>query len=147
MKDALLATVIDETAAVQAFESLLAYEGKALTAASPLDTLPSIIEQKTALTEQLAALERQRDEQLGALDLPKGFVGMEQAVTGDEGLSAHWQELLAAAGRARRGNNDIGVLIRSRMEYNRNALAALTLAPPKSAFYGPDGRVPGIYGL
>ena len=147
MKDALLATVIDETAAVQAFESLLAYEGKALTAASPLDTLPSIIEQKTALTEQLAALERQRDEQLGALGLPKGFVGMEQAVTGDESLSAHWQELLAAARRARRGNNDIGVLIRSRMEYNRNALAALTLAPPKSTFYGPDGRVPGIYGL
>jgi flagella synthesis protein FlgN len=147
MKDALLATVIDETAAVQAFESLLAHEGKALTAATPLDTLPSIIEQKTALTEQLAALERQRDEQLGALGLPKGFVGMEQAVTGNEALSAHWQELLAAAGRARRGNNDIGVLIRSRMEYNRHALAALTLAPPKSAFYGPDGRVPGIYGV
>ena len=63
MKDALLATVIDETAAVQAFESLLVHEEKALIAASPLDTLPSIIEQKTALTEQLAALERQRDEQ------------------------------------------------------------------------------------
>lgn len=147
MKDALLATVIDETAAVQAFESLLAHEGKALTAASPLETLPSIIERKTALTEQLAALERQRDEQLGALGLPKGFVGMEQAVTDDEALSVHWRELLAAAGRARRGNNDIGVLIRSRMEYNRNALAALTLAPPKSVFYGPDGRMPGIYGV
>jgi flagella synthesis protein FlgN len=147
MKDALLATVIDETAAVQAFESLIAHEGKALAAASPLDTLPSIIEKKTALTEQLAALERQRDEQLGALGLPKGFVGMEQAVTGNEVLNVHWQQLLAAARRARRGNNDIGVLIRSRMEYNRNALAALTLAPPKSTFYGPDGRMPGIYGL
>jgi flagellar biosynthesis protein FlgN len=144
MKDALLATVIDETAAVQAFESLLAYEGKALTAASPLDTLPSIIEQKTALTEQLAALERQRDEQLGALGLPKGFVGMEQAATADETLASHWHELLLAAERARRGNNSIGVMIRSRMEYNRNALAALTVAP-KSAFYGPDGRVPGSY--
>jgi flagella synthesis protein FlgN len=147
MKDALLATVIDETAAVQAFESLLVHEEKALIAASPLDTLPSIIEQKTALTEQLAALERQRDEQLDALGLPKGFIGMEQAVTGDEALASHWQELLAAAGRARRGNNSIGVLIRSRMEYNRNALAALTMAPPKSSFYGPDGRVPGIYGV
>ncbi|HMC45961.1 MAG TPA: flagellar protein FlgN, partial [Caballeronia sp.] len=111
MKDALLATVIDETAAVQAFESLLVHEEKALIAASPLDTLPSIIEQKTALTEQLAALERQRDEQLDALGLPKGFVGMEQAVTGDEALASHWQKLLAAAGRARRGNNSIGVLI------------------------------------
>jgi len=74
MKDALLATVIDETAAVHAFESLLAYEEKALTAAAPLESLPSIIEQKTALTEQIAALERQRDEQLVALgyrrDLP-----------------------------------------------------------------------------
>jgi flagella synthesis protein FlgN len=147
MKDALLATVIDETAAVQAFESLLAYEEKALTAASPLETLPSIIEQKTALTEQLAALERLRDEQLGALGLPAGFAGMERAVSGDATLAAHWQELLAAAGRARRGNNDNGVLIRSRMEYNRNALAALTIAPAKSAFYGPDGRVPGVLGL
>lgn len=147
MKDALLATVIDETAAVHAFESLLAHEEKALIAASPLDTLPSIIEKKTALTEQIAALERQRDEQLGALGLPKGFVGMEQAVTGDAALTSHWRELLAAAGRARRGNNTIGVLIRSRMEYTRNALAALTLAPPKSSFYGPDGRVPGIYGV
>jgi flagella synthesis protein FlgN len=122
MKDALLATVIDETAAVQAFESLLAFEEKALTAASPLETLPSIIEQKTALT-------------------------MQQAVTDDETLSAHWKELLAAAGRARRGNNNNGVLIRTRMEYNRNALAALTVAPAKSAFYGPDGRVPGVLGL
>lgn len=147
MKDALLATVIDETAAVQAFESLLAFEEKALTAASPLETLPSIIEQKTALTEQLAALERLRDEHLGALGLPAGFVGMQQAVTDDETLSAHWKELLAAAGRARRGNNNNGVLIRTRMEYNRNALAALTIAPAKSAFYGPDGRVPGVLGL
>ena len=96
MKDALLATVIDETAAVQAFESLLVHEEKALIAASPLDTLPSIIEQKTALTEQLAALERQRDEQLDALGLPKGFIGMEQAVTGHEALASRWQELLAA---------------------------------------------------
>ena len=87
MKDALLATVIDETAAVQAFESLLVHEEKALIAASPLETLPSIIEQKTALTEQLAALERQRDEQLDALGLPKGFIGMEKAVTGDEALA------------------------------------------------------------
>src|SRR5258708_12883722 len=110
MKDALLATVIDETAAIQAFESLLAYEGKALTAASPLDTLPSIIEQKTALTEQLAALERQRDEQLGALGLPKGFVGMEQAVSGNEALSAHSLQLLRAASPAPRSNNRLLVL-------------------------------------
>jgi flagella synthesis protein FlgN len=147
MKDALLATVIEEVVAVEAFESLLAYEEKALTAASPLETLPSIIEQKVALTGQIAVLERTRDEQLGALGLPAGFAGMEQAVIGDEVLNARWRELLDLAGRAKRSNNNNGVLIRTRMEYNRTALAALTIAPVKSAFYGPDGRVPGVLGL
>ncbi|SAL18400.1 flagella synthesis protein [Caballeronia sordidicola] len=147
MKDALLDTVIEEIAAVEAFESLLAYEEKALTAASPLETLPSIIEQKLALTGQIAALERARDERLGALGLPEGFAGMEQAVIGDEALHARWQELQDLARRAKRSNNNNGVLIRTRMEYNRTALAALTIAPVKSAFYGPDGRVPGVLGL
>jgi flagella synthesis protein FlgN len=147
MKDALLATVIDETTAVEAFEALLAYEQKALTAAKPLDVLPSIIEQKIALTEQLAALEKLRDDQLGALGLPPGFVGMQQAVAGDEPLNGHWKQLIAAATRARRGNNSNGVLIRTRMDYNRRALAAMRVAPAKQGFYGPDGRVPGIMGL
>jgi flagella synthesis protein FlgN len=147
MKDALLATVVDETAAVHAFESLLAYEAKALTAAAPLESLPSIIEQKTALTEQIAALERQRDEQLVALGLSAGFGGMEQAVAGDEALTEQWKTLLAAAARARRGNNSNGVLIRTRMDYNRKALAAMRISPAKSGFYGPDGRVPGVMGM
>jgi flagellar biosynthesis protein FlgN len=147
MKDALLATVIDETAAVEAFESLLAFEQKALTAAAPLETLPTLIEQKTALTEQLAALEKQRDGHLDALGLPPGFAGMQLAITGDDQLSEHWQQLLAVVTRARRGNNNNGVLIRTRMEYNRRALSALRIAPARQGFYGPDGRVPGVMGL
>ena len=70
MRDALLATVIEEVAAVQAFESLLAHEEKALIAAQPLAELPGIIEEKTALTERIGTLEKQRDAQLGALGLP-----------------------------------------------------------------------------
>jgi flagellar biosynthesis protein FlgN len=147
MKDALLATVIDETAAVAAFEALLAFEQKALTAARPLEVLPSLIEQKTALTEQLAALEKQRDIQLGALGLPPGSAGMQQAVADDEELTGHWEQLLAAAKRAQRGNNNNGVLIRTRMEFNRRTLAAMRIVPVKQGFYGPDGRVPGIMGL
>jgi flagellar biosynthesis protein FlgN len=147
MKDALLATVIDETAVVEAFESLLAFEEKALTAAEPLASLPSIIEKKTALTEQIAQLERVRDEQLSAMGLSSGFAGMNEATASDEALSAQWAVLLEAAGRARRGNNSNGVLIRTRMEYNRKALAAMKVAPSKSGFYGPDGKVPGVMGL
>lgn len=147
MKDALLATVIDELAAVEAFESLLAFEEKALIAASPLEALPPIIEQKTTLTEQIAALEQTRDAQLAALGFATGFAGMEAAVAADERLGDHWNRLRAAATRARQGNNCNGVLIRTRMEYNRRALAELRVAPAKSGFYGPDGRVPGVMGL
>ena len=43
MRDALLATVTEEVAAVLAFESLLEVEEKALIAAQPLPALPTII--------------------------------------------------------------------------------------------------------
>ena len=76
MRDALLATVTEEVAAVQAFESLLVDEEKALIAAQPLPALPEIIENKTALTERISALEKARDEQLKALGFPGGFVGI-----------------------------------------------------------------------
>ena len=146
MKDALLATVHEELDAVQAFESLLAFEEKALIAASPLETLPSIIEQKTALTERIAGLEKQRDAQLAALGFAGGFAGMESAVTKKNARRAV-EAACAAATRAKQANNNNGVLIRTRMDYNRRALAALRVAPAKSGFYGPDGRLPGVLGL
>jgi flagellar biosynthesis protein FlgN len=143
MRDALLATVTEEVAAVLAFETLLVDEEKALIAAQPLPALPGIIENKTALTERIAALEKARDEQLNALGFPGGFVGMEAAAADDSAIAAQWALLTAAARRAKQGNNNNGVLIRTRMEYNRKALAALQVAPSKGGFYGPDGRVPG----
>ncbi|SAK42845.1 FlgN family protein [Caballeronia hypogeia] len=143
MKDALLATVTEEVAAVQAFESLLVDEEKALIAAQPLPALPGIVENKTVLTERISALEKERDAQLAALGFPTGFVGMEAAAAGDGPLAEQWALLTAAARRAKQGNNNNGVLIRTRMEYNRKALAALQVAPSKAGFYGPDGRLPG----
>jgi len=144
MRDALLATVIEEVAAVQAFEALLAHEEKALIAAQPLAALPEIIAKKTALTERIGGLERERDAKLAALGFPGGFVGMEAAAQGDARIAEQWTLLCAAARRAKQGNNNNGVLIRTRMDYNRKALAALQIAPSKAGFYGPDGRVPGV---
>jgi flagellar biosynthesis protein FlgN len=143
MKDALLATVTEEVAAVQAFEELLATEEKALIAAQP-DALPGIIQNKTALTERIAALEQERDGRLTDMGLPKGAAGMDAAAASDARITEQWALLRAAARRARQGNNNNGVLIRTRMEYNRKALAALQVAPAKTGFYGPDGRVPGV---
>jgi flagellar biosynthesis protein FlgN len=143
MRDALLATVIEEVTAVTDFETLLEQEEKALIAAQPLDALPGIIEHKTALTERIAALEKQRDVQLEAMGLPVGAVGMEAAADGDAAIAEQWSLLRAAARRAKQNNNNNGVLIRTRMEFNRKALLALQIPPAKSGFYGPDGRVPG----
>jgi flagella synthesis protein FlgN len=144
MKDALLATVIDEYATVEAFASLLAYEQKALAAASPLDTLPSIIEKKTELTEKLAALEKVRDEQLAQLGFPSGWKGMEMVSGEDARLADQWTLLQASAERARRANFNNGHMIRTRMNYNQRALAILRGTGETASFYGPDGRMPTV---
>jgi flagellar biosynthesis protein FlgN len=144
MNDALLATVIDETSTVEAFASVLALETKALTAASPLEQLPPLVEQKTTLIGVLANLERSRDDELQKRGLPLGAKGMEAAARGDAKLAAQWSLLQKAADRARHTNTTNGELIRVRMEYNERALAVLQVVEPKKAgFYGPDGRVPG----
>ena len=144
MKDALLATVIDEYATVEAFASLLAYEEKALAAVSPLEALPSIIEKKTELTGQLAALEKARDAQLRDLGLPPGWKGMELAAATDVRLAEHWKLLQAVVQRARRANINNGLMIRVRMNYNQSALAILRGATQKAAVYGPDGRMAAV---
>lgn len=144
MTDELLVTVNDEHATVEAFASLLAYEEKALSAASPLETLPDIIDRKTALIDQLATLERQRDTQLAALGFPGGKPGMEQAATHDARIAGRWQLLRQSVERARRANANNGLLIRIRMDYNERTLAVLRAAPERAGLYGPDGRVSAI---
>lgn len=143
MNDALLATLIDEYSAVEAFASILALETRALTALSPLEQLPQIIEKKTELIGVLAKLESARDAQLAELGFPAGWPGMEFAASTDARLAAQWSLLQKAADRARRSNTSNGELIRVRMDYNQRALTALQVAvPQKAGFYGPDGRIP-----
>ena len=145
MKDALLATLIDEHAAVEAFASLLACEEKALVSADGMDTLPQIVEQKTTLTQRLAGLEKARDAQLAGLGLPGGRKGIEMACDGDTRLASQWALLKGATERARRRNLTIGMMIRTRMEHNRRALAILRGDTGNGAMlYGPDGRLPSF---
>jgi flagella synthesis protein FlgN len=148
MKDALLATLIEEYSTVEAFASILTLESKALTAVSPLEQLPSIVEKKTELIGVLAKLEAARDTQLAELGLPAGWSGMELAASTDARVAAQWTLLQKAAERARRANTNNGELIRVRMDYNQRALAALQVNVPRKAnFYGPDGRIPAHAGL
>jgi len=144
MKDALLATLIEEYSTVEAFASVLTLESKALTALSPLEQLPAVVEKKTQLIGVLATLEAARDAQLAKLGFPAGWSGMELAASTDARIAEQWSLLQKAAERARRANTSNGELIRVRMNYNQRALAALQVnVPPREAgFYGPDGRVP-----
>jgi flagellar biosynthesis protein FlgN len=147
MKDILLTTVIEEHATLEAFASLLAYEEKALTAVSPLETLPAIIEKKTDLTEKLASLEKQRDAQLRAMGLPGGWKGMERASADDARLAKQWKLLQGVVERARRANMTNGMMIRVRMNYNEKALAVLRGASSRNAaagVYGPDGLMAAV---
>jgi flagella synthesis protein FlgN len=75
MKDALLATLVEEYSAVEAFASILTLETKALTALSPLELLPPIVEQKTELIGVLARLETTRDGLLAEMGFPAGWPG------------------------------------------------------------------------
>jgi flagella synthesis protein FlgN len=148
MKDALVATLIEEYSTVEAFASILTLETKALTAVSPLEQLPSIVEKKTELIGVLARLEAARDAQLAELGLPAGWSGMELAASADTRVATQWKLLQKAADRARRVNTNNGELIRVRMDYNQRALKALQVNVPRKAnLYGPDGRVPAHSGL
>jgi flagellar biosynthesis protein FlgN len=146
MKDALLATVIDEYSTVEAFASVLTLEQKALTEVDPGEKLRPIVEKKTELVGKLATLEKIRDAQLAEMGLPAGWNGIELAADTDPKLAAQWTLLQQSVERARRTNKTNGVLIRTRMEYNQRALDVLQVRPPKPSLYGPDGRVPGFAG-
>ncbi|MBC8727087.1 MULTISPECIES: flagella synthesis protein FlgN [Paraburkholderia] len=148
MKDALVATLIEEYSTVEAFASILTLETKALTAISPLEQLPAIVEKKTELIGVLARLEAARDSHLAELGFPTGWSGMELAASTDARVATQWKLLQKAADRARRVNTNNGELIRVRMDYNERALKALQVnVPRKTNLYGPDGRVPAYSGL
>ena len=143
MKDALLATVIDEYATIEAFASVLVAEQKALCQVNPAEMLRPIVEKKIELVGKLATLEKIRDSQLAEMGLPGGWSGIELAAGRDPKLAAQWALLQQSAKRAHRSNKTNGVLIRTRMEYNQRALTALQVSvPTKAGFYGPDGRIP-----
>jgi flagella synthesis protein FlgN len=147
MKDALLATIVDEYATVEEFASVLAVEQKALTQVEPAELLGPVVEKKTELVGKLAKLEKIRDAQLAEMGLPAGWSGIELAAGRDPKLAAQWSLLQTSVERARRSNKTNGVLIRTRMEYNQRALDVLQVRPPKPSFYGPDGRMPGFGSL
>jgi len=146
MNDVLLSTLTEEHAAVEALASLLALEQKALASNKALATLSTIVGQKTEISQRLAALEKARDAELVALGLPRGRQGIEMACKGHAQRENQWALLRRSTERARVANLRTGMMIRTRMEHNRRALAILRgeTGGGGAMLYGPDGRLPAF---
>jgi flagella synthesis protein FlgN len=143
MSDALLATVTDEAELVASFAAVLQEESAAL-AEGALAPLPTLVERKNQLVERIARMGQQRDQQLGAMGFGAGRAGMNQAVAADPRLAEPWKNVLSKAHHARAANHTNGLMINTRMDYNRRALLALQRAAGLNPTYGPDGRLPGF---
>lgn len=144
MKNALLVYATEEQAAAAEFAALLEQEQAALLTGPILEELPLIVERKSALLARLSELAMQRERCLEALGYDTGRTGMLSALEKDARLLPIWEDLVRHASRARSRNATIGMLVRTRLDYNQRALNVLRdacgLTP--MAVYGPDGRMP-----
>jgi len=142
MTAALLDALQDELVAVEDFTQVLEQEEAALIDGNLMAILPAIVERKTELTEKLTSYGKQREAALADLGFPASRDGMTAAIGADGSLAETWKRLLTQAERARARNVTNGLLIKTRMDYNHQALIALRLAAGAPAIYGPDGRLP-----
>ncbi len=142
MTAALLDALQEELNAVEAFTQVLEQEEAALIDGNLMAVLPGIVERKTDLTERLTSYGKQREAALADMGLPANRDGMTSAIGKDHSLADTWKKLLTQAERARARNVTNGLLIKTRMDYNHQALIALRLAAGAPAIYGPDGRLP-----
>ncbi|CAB3778574.1 flagella synthesis protein FlgN [Pararobbsia alpina] len=142
MTTALLDALQDELVAVEDFTQVLEQEEAALIDGNLMAILPAIVERKTELTEKLTSYGKQREAALADLGFPASRDGMVAAIGADSSLADAWKRLLTQAERARARNVTNGLLIKTRMDYNHQALIALRLAAGAPAIYGPDGRLP-----
>jgi flagella synthesis protein FlgN len=142
MTAALLDALQDELVAVEDFTQVLEQEEAALIDGNLMAILPAIVERKTELTEKLTSYGKQREAALADLGFPANRDGMTAAIGANSSLAETWKRLLTQAERARARNVTNGLLIKTRMDYNHQALIALRLAAGAPAIYGPDGRLP-----
>jgi flagella synthesis protein FlgN len=142
MTAALLDALQDELVAVEDFTQVLEQEEAALIDGNLMAILPAIVERKTELTEKLTSYGKLREAALADLGFPASRDGMTAAIGADGSLAETWKRLLTQAERARARNVTNGLLIKTRMDYNHQALIALRLAAGAPAIYGPDGRLP-----
>lgn len=143
-----LPEIVDsEAETIRRFVVLLREEQAAL-GAGLVDSLSELIDRKSSVAEELAAIAARRNAALASEGFAPDRIGIEgwlaQASGADAAIrnsvAAGWASVLAQAGEARELNRLNGELIQVRMRHNSQALEALLGASRPLSLYGPDGQ-------
>lgn len=128
-----------EITKIKEFVALLRREQTLLQAADT-DALLPLIDQKTALSDALAAFGQARERELARLGLPAGRAGMNAWLEQHAALRPTWEALLTLAAEARELNLLNGKLVGLHLSKNQQAFNALMSASQRAMIYGPDGQ-------
>lgn len=126
-----------EKTCVEEFLSVLDQEEQAMTDAR-FGELGSITEQKVALLDRMATLDRQRETAQVALGFEPGPAGADAAAAAaGEATRQAWTSLLELAEEAKARNLRNGSMVHTHLDFTQRALHFLQSSV--QLFYGPDG--------
>ena len=131
-----------ELGAAGAFLEILQQEQAALVEGK-IERLEALASDKTRLVAQLAELAARRNRYLASRGLGPDLKGMETSLA-DAKAAAIWRELLQLAQTVQQLNQTNGAIIDTRLQHNRQALAALLGAAGSASLYGPQGQTLGL---
>ena len=136
-----LAQIGEELVKIHEFLALLLQEQE-LLARGNTEALLTLVDSKTALTNQLGEFVLKRETQLRSLGLPSGRTGVQDWLdrAGSPADRLQWQELIDLATRMRALNESNGKLINLHLQHNQQAFNALMVASKRAMTYGPDGQ-------
>ena len=138
----LLQIIAEEARTVEQFVDLLNREQTVLSAGET-DELPTLADQKSKLANNLANLDKQRNDLLAASGFNSGRNGIEAWCTkypAEQAVAETWSTILRLATEARELSRLNGELIQLRLNVTAKALQALQAGQNSLDLYGPDGQ-------
>lgn len=142
------ATLKDESTTANSLVEVLKREQAHLIQAD-IDALAAVIEAKTQLVTQMAALTTTRYQALVAAGFAGEEAGMNEWLASANEMAVareSWSELLAIVRAAKELNRTNGLLINKHMSRNTDALNVLRGTPQSNSLYGPNGQATGRAG-
>jgi len=139
---ALAHTLEREIDLISRFLVCLDEEQTALKSAQP-DSLPAIHDTKTALVDQLNALEVQRIKQVGGpaeLSDKERMQAWIKAHPAEKQIAESWNNLIGLAHSAKQKNELNAVLVKLHLDRTSQALAILTKHAQENTLYGSNGQ-------